>query len=232
MKTPVEPPSFVTTLGDEFARVAREDAARRPVRRPVRARTLVLAALATLMLVGGAGAATGLVPLPGGGPDFVARDATGQFSSALVDHVSVLKRSRTAADSMGSAAAFVAGPDEPAPGSSLRIMVPPPADGTSHATATTLPVWLVPTSSGDVSMQVLAPGADGPGSGFAADLKMVEQGHALMTVGRDVFGLAPDGVRSVTVTLADGTGVSLPVVGNVFGAHLDEAVQGVDFVTP
>jgi hypothetical protein len=47
-----------------------------------------------------------------------------------------------------------------------------------------------------------------------------------------VFGLAPDGVGSVSVLLQDGTHISLPVVGNVFGAHLDEAVQGVDFATP
>ena len=233
MTTPVEPPGFVTTLGDEFARVAREEAVRRPARRrPVRVRTVVLAALASLVLVGGAGAATGLVPLPGGGPHFVAQEATGQFSSELTSHLSVLARPRTAADSMGKAAAFVAGPGSPAPGSSLRVAVPPPADGTPHASASTLPVWLVPTATGDVSMQVLPPGADGPGSGFAADLQMVEQGHALMSMGQDAFGLAPDGVSSVSVTLQDGTHVRLPVVGNVFGAHLDEAARSVSFVTP
>lgn len=233
MTTPVEAPGFVTVLGDEFARVAREEATRRPARRrPARARTVVLAALASLVLVGGAGAATGLVPLPGGGPHFVARDATGQFSPDLASHVSVLARPRTAADSMGEAASFVAGPDGPAPGSSLRVAVPPPAAGTPHATATLLPVWLVPTSTGDVSMQVLPPGAAGPASGFAADLQMVEHGHALMSVNQDVFGVAPDGVSSVSVTLQDGTHISLPVVGDVFGAHLDEAVQAVDFVTP
>ena len=184
------------------------------------------------MLVGGAGAATGLVALPGGGPDFVAPEATGQFSPALADHLSVLTRRRTAEDSMGKAASLVAGPDSPAPGSSLRVVVPPPIDGTPHAKATTLPVWLVPTSTGDVSMQVLAPGADGPGSGFAADLQMVDNGHALMSVNQDVFGLAPDGVSSVSITLEDGTQVSLPVAGNVFGAHLDEAAQSVKFVIP
>lgn len=232
MTTPVEPPGFVTPLGDEFARVAREDAARRLRRRPVRIRTVVLAALASLVLVGGAGAATGLVSLSGGGPHFVAQEATGQFSSALTSHLSVLRRPRTGADSMGAAAAYVTSAGSPAPGSSLRVAVPPPPAGTPHATASTLPVWLVPTSTGDVSMQVLPPGADGPGSGFAADLQMVEQGHALMSMGQDAFGLAPDGVGSVSVALQDGTHVKLPVVGNVFGARLDEAAQGVSFVTP
>ncbi|HZV76064.1 MAG TPA: hypothetical protein VFF79_20320 [Conexibacter sp.] len=233
MTTPAELPGFVTKLGDEFSRVAREEAmSRRPRRRSARVRTVVLAALASLLLVGGAGAATGLVPLPGDGPDFVAQDATGQFSPALTAHLSVLTRPRSGADSMGRAASFVAGPDSPAPGSSLRVTVPPPADGTPHASATALPVWLLPTSTGDVSMQVLSPGADGPGSGFAADLQMVEQGRARMSVNQDVIGLAPDGVRTVRITLEGGARVSLPVVANVYGAHLDEAAQGVEFATP
>lgn len=234
MTTSVEPPAFLVELGEELARVAREDALRRrPRRRPARARSLVLAAFASLVLVAGAGAATGLVPLPGGGgPAFVAHDATGRFSPQLTSRLSALARPRTAADSMGDAAAFVTGPDAPAPGSSLRVAVVAPPDGTAHATAAVLPVWLLPTSAGDVSMQVLPPGADGPASGFTADLGMVEQGHALMTVGGDVFGLAPDGVASVRVVLGDGTRVTLPVVGNVFGAHLDEPVRGVELVTP
>jgi len=227
------PPSFVRELRRELSRVAREEAERRPARRrAVRGRTVVLAALASLVLVGGAGAATGLIPLSGGGPDFAAKDATGEFSPALIGRLSVLKRPRIAADSMGRAGAFVAGPDSPAPGSSLRVPVPAPAVGTPHASATGLPVWLLPTSTGDVTMQVLAPGATGPGSGFAAGVAMLEQGHAWMSLGQDVMGLAPDRVNSVRVTLRDGTRIRLPVVGNVFGAHLDEPVQGVSFVTP
>jgi hypothetical protein len=231
MTTSTEQHDFVAKLGDEFARVAREASGPR-YRRPVRARTLVLAAFASLLIAGGAGAATGLVPLPGSGPDFVAQDATGQFSPTLTRDVSVLSRARTADDSMGKAAAFVAGADGPAPGSSLRVVVPAPAEGTPHASAVTLSVWLLPTSSGDVSMQVLPPGADGPASGFAADPQMVDQGHAQMSVGSNVVGLAPDGVSRVDVTLQDGTHVGLPVVQNVYGAHLDEPAESVGFATP
>lgn len=227
--TQAERPTFVVAIGDELERVAREEMARsRRARRPVRIRTLVLAALASLALVAGAGAATGLVSLPGGGPDFVPQEATGRFNPGLADRVSVLERPRTLADSMGAAASFVAGPDGAAPGSSLRVTVPPPADGTPGASATALPVWLVPTSSGNVSMQVLAKGADGPASGFAADLQMVEQGHARMSVDRDLFGLAPDGVDHVDVLLRGGGRLSLPVVENVYGAHLDSPVQSVE----
>jgi hypothetical protein len=231
MTTSTEQPDFVAKLGDEFTRVAREASEPR-YRRPARARTLVLAAFASLLVVGGAGAATGLVPLPGSGPDFVAQDATGQFSAALTREVSVLSRTRTPADSMGQAAAFVAGSDGPAPGSSLRVVVPAPAAGTPHASAVTLPVWLLPTSSGDVSMQVLPPGADGPASGFAADPQMIDQGHARMSVGSNLVGLAPDGVSHVDVTLQDGAHVDLPVVQNVYGGHLDEPAQSVGFATP
>ncbi|MFL5817898.1 MAG: hypothetical protein ACJ76L_09880 [Conexibacter sp.] len=229
MSAQAERPAFVVAIGEELERIAREDIARaRRARRPVRVRTLVLAALASLALVGAAGAATGLVPLPGHGPDFVPREATGHFSPALAARVSVLERARTQADSMGPAAAFVAGPDGAAPGSSLRVAVPPPAAGTPDASAMVLPVWLLPTANGGVSMQVLAKGADGPASGFAADLRMVEQGHARMSVNRDLMGLAPDGVDHVDVLLRDGTRLSLPVVQNVFGAHLDEPVQSVE----
>lgn len=229
MTTSLDRPAFVAAIGDELERIARADAARaRRARRPARVRTLALAALASLALVAAAGAATGIVPLPGGGPDFAPRAATGQFSPALVEHVSALGRSRTAADAMGRAAAYVAGPDGAAPGSSLRVAVPPPADGTPHASASTLPVWLVPTAGGDVSMQVLPKGADGPASAFAADVQMVEQGHAWMTVDRDLLGVAPDGVDHVDVRLQDGAQVALPVVGNVYGAHLDEPVRNVE----
>ncbi|HEX7290983.1 MAG TPA: hypothetical protein VF250_07635 [Conexibacter sp.] len=229
MTTPTERPAFVDAIGDELRRVARADMTRATrARRPLRIRTAVLAVLATLALVGAAGAA-GLVPLPGGGggPHFSSQEATGRFSPALTDRVAALGEPRTAADAMGEAARYVAGPDGPAPGSSLRVAVPPPAQGTSHASATVLPVWLVPTASGAVSMQVLAKGADGPASGFAADLRMVEQGHAWMTVDRDLIGLAPDGVDRVDVLLRGGAHVSLPVVKNVFGAKLDAAVRGV-----
>lgn len=229
MTTSAERPTFVNVIGDELARVARADAKRaRAVRRPARVRTFVLATVATLALVAAAGAATGIVPLSGGGPDFAPREATGQFSPALIEHVSALSRARTAADSMGEAAAYVAGPDGAAPGSSLRVVAAPPEEGTPHASATTLPIWLVPTASGDVSMEVLPKGADGPASGFAADVEMVEQGHALMTVGRDLVGLAPNGVDHVDVQLQDGAQLSLPVVGNVYGAHLDEPVASVE----
>ena len=235
MTTPVERPHFLTKLGDEFERVAREEAAQsRAPRRSVRVRTMVLAGMATLLLVGGAGAATGIVPFPGDGPQFVPQEATGHFDSVLADHVSVLSRTRTAEDSMGSAAAFVAGGNEPAPGSSLRVIPPPPPADALHASTTTLNVWLLPTSSGEASIEVLSPGsgADGPASGFSADLQMVDEGHAFMTLDDDLVGLVPDGVSAVTVALKDGAREVLPVVGNVYGAHFDEGIQSVAFATP
>jgi len=226
MTASAQRPDFVAQLGVELARLEREAAQRRRPR--VRPRALALAAAASFVAVAGAGAATGVLPLPGGGPQFAASDATGRFSAALARDVTVLTRPRTLADAMGDAAGFVTGSGSPAPGSSLRVAVPPPAEGTPHASAVTLPVWLLPTSDGDVSMQVLPPGADGPASGFAADDRMVREGHARMSVGDDLIGLAPDGVDRVELTLADGTRIGLPVVQNVYGAHLDEPVQNVE----
>lgn len=239
------PPLFLDELGAELARVARAEASRRRrTRGPlpvVRTRTLVLTIAATLALAGAAGAGTGLVPLtdvdltPGGGspvadgPHFAASSATGRFDPALVRELLLLRRPRTGADSMGDAARHLVGG---APGSSLRLTVPAPADGTPHAHGSTVPAWVVPTPTGTASLQLLAPGADGLGSGVVADAEMLERGRAYMTLDEDLVGLAPDGVRSVTVTLRDGAHVRLPVVENVFGAHLAGGVAGVALDPP
>jgi len=222
-------PRFLDDLGHELARVAARDQ-RRGARPRSRARTAVLAVVATLLLATVAGAATGTLPLPGsGGPHFVTRDATGSFAPAVVRELAVLARPRTAQDSMGSAAAFVTGAGSPAPGSSLRVVPGGPMPGQEHATAISLPVWLLPADGGTVSMQVLPEGADGPASAFAADAAMVESRRARMTVGDDLVGLAPNGIRSVTATLSDGSQVRLQVHDNVYGARLAGSVSGVSF---
>jgi hypothetical protein len=229
-------PAFLAALRLELSRITREEAqaTQRRARRFGRRRTLVLAVTGLLALAGGAGA-TGLVPLPElihpngapapqSGPAFAPHDAVGGFDPALVSTVSVLERARTDADDMGDAGRYVAGSGSP--GSSLRITAPEPPNS-PHASVSTLRAWLVPTTTGAVSMQALSPGATGPGSGFAADAQMVVHGRAYMTVDDDLLGLAPDGVDSVLVTLRDGSTVELPVVANVFGAHFDMPVAGV-----
>jgi hypothetical protein len=230
MNRSAKQPAFLDELGDQFARIARQSARGRAARRYRPLRSPLLTGAAILLLAGGAGAATGVVPIPGGGPDFVAQEASGSFSPELTERIAVLSRSRTDADSMGSAAAYLSGSDRPAPASSLRVKPPAPPAGTPHATATTLPIWLVPTASGAVSMQILPPGATGPASGFAADVSMLEAGRAWMTVDHDFAGLAPDGVERVIVMLRDGKRVDLPVEGNVYGAHFDMAVDDVRLV--
>jgi hypothetical protein len=230
MSTPAERPLFLTDLGRELSRLAREQRHGRPARGD-RLRSMALSGLAVLLLAAGAGAATGVVPLPGGGPDFVAPQATGRFSPSLSDELTVLTRARTNADSMGEAGAHVAGPDGPAPGSSLRVTPPAVPSGTPHASATDLNVWLLPTASGRVAMYAMGADSDatGPGTGFSADREMVRQGHAFMTTNFDVVGLVPDGVRSVRVKLGDASVVELPVADNVFGAHFDAEVRAIAF---
>jgi len=231
-------PRFLDALGAELSRVARVEAARAnaaPRRARTRRRLAAGAAVATLALAGAAGAATRVVSiselLPGGGHDpaqvqrFAPSDATAAFGPMLVRKLSVLRRPRTAADAMGAAARYVGG--DVAPASSLRIEAPSPPAGTPHARATTLPSWIVPTTSGDAALYALSPGATGPGSGVAATPEMLAAGHAWMTTNHDLLGLAPNGVAHVTVTLRDGSRVALPVVSNVFGARFDQGVTDV-----
>jgi len=231
------PPTFLTELGTELSRIAREEHARtRRGRRPRSRRTLVLAVAAVLALAGGAGAATDIVPFPEllhpgdgpppkGGPRFAPREQTASFDLALVRELSVLRRERTPADSMGAAAAYVSG--NVAPGSSLRVSAPAPPAGTPHATVTTLPAWILPTMDGSASMHTLSPGATGPGTGFAADAAMLASGRTYMTSNHDLIGLAPNSVRTVSVTLRNGATVRLPVVENVFGARFDQGIATV-----
>jgi hypothetical protein len=225
-------------LGAELARVARAEVApavRSPRRRLARMRLIAAGAAATFAIAGVAGAASGVVSvselIPGGGHDpaqvqqFAPPEQMGSFDPALVRELSVLRRARAASDSMGAVADYVSG--DAAPGSSLRIEAPTPPPGTPHASPTTLPTWILPTSTGAAALYGLSPGATGPGTGVAATPEMLEAGHAWMTTNDDLLGLAPDGVARVTVTLRDGSTVTLPVVGNVFGARFDQGVVSV-----
>lgn len=238
MTESAERPRFMDALGAELSRVARAEAARAsraPRRRTTRRQLIAVAAAVTLAAGGAAGAATGVVSIseliPGGVNDpaqvqqFAPSEATAEFDPALVRELSVLRRPRTAADEMGAPGRYVGG--DVAPGSSLRILAPPPEPGTPHAGATTIPSWILPTSTGAAALYGLSPGATGPGTGVAATPQMLEAGRARMTTNDDLLGLAPDGVDRVTVTLRDGSRVELPVAGNVYGARFDQGVVDV-----
>lgn len=222
-----EKPATLRTLGHQLDLVADRHA--RSPREGRRVRSALLAGCTVILFAGGASVATGVVPLPGNdGPGFVARDATAQMNPELAARLSGLQRPRTANDSLGAAAAFVAGPDGPAPGSSLRLTAPDPAPGTAHATPSTVESWALPTDAGTVALEQIVPGSrGGPGSGVSADVKMLDAGHAYMTTNNDLIGLAPDGISTVDAHLADGSTVRLKVVENVFGAQFDQAVQKI-----
>jgi hypothetical protein len=230
MSTPSQRPAFLAELGDEIARVAAEQGRTAARRRAHRTRTLALSGVASLLLAGGAGAATGVVSLhhvhnpyraegqPPDPPVAASPGATASFSPALRATVSVLGRPRTDADALKGTVEGTRG-DMPAPGSALRV-VPPPAHG-PHAQPVTMPMWLVPYTAGDMAIYIQGP-QGALGGGGAADARAVKRGAAVVGSNTDVFGVVPDGVRSVTVTLRDGTLVTLPVANNVFGAHLDQ----------
>lgn len=232
-------PLFLSEIRSELARVAHEESLRlHRTRRPRRIRTVALASVLALAVAGGAGAATGVVsfpdllhpgsgPPPQDGPRLAAADSVGEFDPALVRELEVLRRPRTADDAMGATASrHVA--SNVAPAASLRITAPDPPAGTPHATTAALPTWIVPTSTGTAALYSLAPGATGPGTGVAADVAMLLAGRAYMTTDDELIGLAPNGVRMVTVSLADGSTVELSVVGNVFGAQFDQPVTSVE----
>jgi hypothetical protein len=228
MTTSLDRPPVLRALGLQLERAAdREAAASRAGRRRLRSGLLVGSTV--LLLAGGTGVATGIVPVPGGdGPQFVASEATARLSDDLRARLSGLERPRVARDGLGAAAAFVSGPNGPAPGSSLRLTPPPLPTGTPHASASTVDSWALPTRDGTVSLQQLVPSTNGgPGSGVSADAKMLDAGQAFMTTDDDLIGLAPDGVRSVSVHLQDGSVVSLPVAENVFGAQFDQSVERI-----
>lgn len=225
----IEKPATLRTLGHQLELAAHRQAVSSKWPRGRRLRGALLIGGTAFLFAGGAGVATGLVPLPGDdGPAFVAQEATAEMRPALAARLSGLQRPREASDSLGEAAAFVTGPDRPAPGSSLRLTPPDPAPGTAHARPSTVDSWALPTDAGTVALEQMVAGTrGGPGSAVSADATMLDAGRAYMTTNDDLIGLAPDGVRNVDIHLANGSTVRLHVENNVFGAKFDQSVQGV-----
>jgi hypothetical protein len=91
-------------------------------------------------------------------------------------------------------------------------------------------VWVAPREDGTQCLVALM-SEEGGGYGCATPQQAVG-GSLMMTLSRDdshaeIYGLLPDGVDSVTVTLADGTASTLPVVDNTFMARYDQMTSSI-----
>jgi hypothetical protein len=81
------------------------------------------------------------------------------------------------------------------------------------------------------------PAPDGP-TGECHDPAMAVGGRTVMTLERDggreveVFGIVPDGVSSVKLTLADGRTSELPVNDNLYSAAVPSATASITFTGP
>jgi hypothetical protein len=225
----IEPP-FLGDLRREFERVAEADAAagrRAPRRRPRLRLTVALPVLTALALLAAVAViATGAISLSidvGGQSDRpVAATSDATFAPALVEHVAVLGRERTAGDEID--VPFLL-PRVPALNLEASLAVVPPPGG--DAASQPLRIWLVPDDFGRVAIVSKHVRSSKASMATAVDLDEIEAGRALASVGETVFGLVPDGVGRATITLSGGGRTELPVVDNLFFGPLEGSVTGL-----
>jgi hypothetical protein len=90
-----------------------------------------------------------------------------------------------------------------------------------------------------VCLIVLPPSSAGSGpAGVCQSASMAAEGKTFLTMERnggadvDVFGVVPDGVRTVKLTLADGRVSELPVIDNVYSATVPAPMRELTFTGP
>ena len=151
-------------------------------------------------------------------------------AAEVVARFAVLGQSRTADDGLGDrsqgglAGHFFA--DQTHLGAKLA-----PVAGSGRAAESNI---YVAGGLGDTVCVLLLPtGASGP-TGECLAPRLAEAGRAVMTLEHgsqevEIAGVVPDGVETVTVTLAAGQRVELPVRGNLYSALLPGPTATVDF---
>lgn len=97
-------------------------------------------------------------------------------------------------------------------------------------------VWLAPTANGSC-LFVQQADAIGPGGSCGTEMTSNPYGSADSYTSRDgsfvdVVGLVGDGVKAVTVVLADGSQTEVPVADNVYVAQLSSAPSEVQLTDP
>jgi hypothetical protein len=94
-------------------------------------------------------------------------------------------------------------------------------------------VWVIPNEDGSQCLLVYHAEDQSAGYNCAYPSDAVSA-RMVMTVSRtgqdaEIYGVVPDGVDTVTVELADGSSVDLPVVDNGYMARFDRPTDGVSF---
>lgn len=148
----------------------------------------------------------------------------------LAEQYGVFRRATDASDSLASKIA----PDS-AYATQLGLN---PALARSIATAPGVPtkVWVAPITEG-ACVFVQLRGAVSPGSTCGSTVTSDPYSSADSYTSRDgstvdVVGMVHDGVKAVTVVLGDGSKVDVPVVDNVYVAHLGSAPREVQLTDP
>ncbi|MDO8186298.1 hypothetical protein Q5424_14380 [Conexibacter sp. JD483] len=95
-------------------------------------------------------------------------------------------------------------------------------------------VWVVPNQDGSQCLLVYQATDQSLGYNCAYPSDAVSA-RMVMTVSRtgqdaEIYGVVPDGVDSVTVELADGSTVDLPVTDNGYMAQFDQPTASISFV--
>lgn len=117
-----------------------------------------------------------------------------------------------------------------------RQLTPPPAArlaGDDDVEEPEALAFVTPKDDGSQCLLVVRPGAYGPGQTCAFADQAVD-GYFLLTYSPDnvtseLYGLMPDGVDEVTVDLADGSSVTLPVISNGYMGRFEQPTVAVSW---
>ncbi|MDW5592890.1 hypothetical protein VSS74_00975 [Conexibacter stalactiti] len=117
-----------------------------------------------------------------------------------------------------------------------RQLTPPPAArlaGEGDVEAPEAIVFVTPKADGSQCLLAVFPELHGPGQ-TCAFADQAADGYFLLTYSPDnviteLYGLMPDGVDEVTVDLADGSSVTLPVISNGYLARFDQPTVAVNW---
>lgn len=205
-----------------------------------RLRTLLFRGVAVAVLAGLLATVAMVAIGEGGGRGLVLRaprasaatgSPTADVDPALSAMISVLRRPLTGSDGIPADVQVTDGNIDTA--HARRIEPVAPDAGAGHVRAIDSRLWLSPDLSGEICLQPMPPEADGPALACAG-AREVSAGRLLLTqtwTARrvELYGVVPDGVSSVRVSLEDGGGETLPVRDNVYSARFDRPTRSVAF---
>ncbi len=192
-----------------------------------------LAATAVVALTGSSSSAAGAAALSGS--PAAAGQTVAQLEQTFEDNFALLRS--PGGDSIPATAPI----DDPGlQVAESRQLEPPPAPAFARASTTgdadpQLPeetiVWVIPKDDGTQCLIAYLPDRENLGGNCAypSDALTARMVITVSRTGQDaeIYGLVPDGVDTVTVTLADGSTADLPVSDNAYMAAFDQPTRSV-----